>query len=111
MHINTHHLSCHSSLAAIPPDFCLPTHCRLFSLHLQPPCPLLQAHPLELLYFFPQFLPLEWDPVCLFWRGPKPRHREAILEVGTEVIHPTDWEHDVEAELFAIFCGEDMEGR
>lgn len=38
----------------------------------------------------------------LFGRGPEAGHGEAILEVGAEVVHPADWEHDVETELVDV---------
>lgn len=38
----------------------------------------------------------------LFGRGPEAGHGEAVLKVGAEVVHPADWEHDVETELVNV---------
>lgn len=37
--------------------------------------------------------------MALFLRGPEIVHREAVLQVGAEVVHPADGEEDVHSEL------------
>ena len=65
----------------------------------QPLLPEIQSagpQPLELLV---DLVAVKGDLVCVLGLGPEVGHGEALVEVGAEVEHDPDGEHDVHAEL------------
>lgn len=59
--------------------------------------PLARHHPLVLEL---DLVAIPRELVALFRPRPEAVHCEAVVEIGAEVEHDADWEHDVHAELW-----------
>ena len=69
---------------------------RLLRLpRLDPSCPPLQPDSSHALKLTRNLLPLTRDLVGGVFTRPKSRGAEAIVEIGAEVVHGSDWEQDV----------------
>lgn len=75
----------------------------LLCLHLQPPRSQLQSPSFHSLQFRNQVLPVMWYPMCGLGCWPEIGDGKARFEVGAEVVHPANREHDVEPELYGVF--------